>query len=116
MRKSRNSIIEVCTNLIPPIKSGSSGTLTEMQDMLYCSLYPADDHSGHLKGYQTVKTVKMASNGHNWWLAVKVHLESFSDLKFKIILDGFNGWPPKIFVNRKFRAARQIRNYGLKLS
>ena len=77
MRKSR-SRFKVCTNLIPPIKSGSSVTFTEMQDMLYCSLDPADDHSGHLKGYQTVK---MASNGHNWWLAVKVHLESFSDLK-----------------------------------
>ena len=51
MRKSR-SRFDVCTNLIPPIKSGSSVTFTEMQDMLYCSSVPADGHSGHLKGYK----------------------------------------------------------------
>ena len=51
MRKSR-SRFKVCTNLIPPIKSGSSVTFTEMQDMLYCSLVPADCNSGHLKGYE----------------------------------------------------------------
>ena len=58
-------------------------------------------------------SLKRGWNGHNWWLAVWIHLNSFSDFRLKIILDGFNGWPPKIFVNRR---ARQIRNYGLKLS